>query len=133
MVNTFVPIAGDHFLDGVWLSLRCLDNKRLGKQRVEAFQIWNTLQFLRLHPDGIDPLTKRRRGWTNHPAVRMWRGFEDALAVYIVIACHVWAHERHFCNDKMALHISKFGLDVVDRNQVTVPFWWFSKVHSSYA
>ena len=32
MVNTFMPFAS------IEASVRCLDNKRLGKQRVEAYQ-----------------------------------------------------------------------------------------------
>ena len=32
MVNTFLPFAN------IEASVRCLDNKRLGKQRVEAYQ-----------------------------------------------------------------------------------------------
>ena len=32
MVNTFLPFAS------IEASVRCLDNKRLGKQRVEAYQ-----------------------------------------------------------------------------------------------
>lgn len=47
----------------------CLDRLRLGKQRVEAVQI---LRTLRGDSDG----------WKNHPAVRMWRGYESALAMY---------------------------------------------------
>lgn len=39
-----------------------LDDKRLGKQRVETSQI-------------LRALTWPRFAWKNHPAVRMWRGF----------------------------------------------------------
>jgi hypothetical protein len=52
-------------------SLLFLDNKRLGKQRVEA----KTLL------DGK---------WQNHPASKMWRGYETALAVYYNESLHVW-------------------------------------------
>jgi hypothetical protein len=53
-----------------------LDRQRLGKQRVEARQILNTLLF--------------GGGWANHPAVRMWRGFEAALVSYGDIIIHEW-------------------------------------------
>ena len=36
-----------------------LDNKRLGKQRVEAYQI-------------IRALTGESQGWIHHPATKMW-------------------------------------------------------------
>lgn len=50
-------------------SLRCLDKRRLGKQRVEAMQILKALS----DPD---------YGWQNHPAVKMWRGYSSALTLY---------------------------------------------------
>lgn len=62
-MQTFLP------LDDMVESVRALDDKRLGKQRVEALQILNALQG-------------KSRGWTNHPATRMWRGHEQALRVY---------------------------------------------------
>lgn len=45
-------------------SSRVLDRARLGKQRAEARQL--------LAP----------RGWANHPAARMWLGYEGSLAEY---------------------------------------------------
>jgi len=50
------------------LSAEVLDYKRLGKQRVEAYQIYNCL---------INPTR-----WKNHPAVKMWEGYMGALAEY---------------------------------------------------
>jgi len=51
-VQTFLPYTD--FIK----SAKCLDYKRLGKQRVEAKQILNIL---------LGETTKA--GWTNHPAV----------------------------------------------------------------
>lgn len=65
-------------------SLECLDNKRLGKQRVEALQILNTL-------------TGKSNGWKNHPAVRMWRGYEKSLMAYHDQAILFWIN-RGFQN-----------------------------------
>lgn len=59
-------------------SLTCLDNKRLGKQRVEAMQI--------LH--ALEPGSQSR--WRNHPAVKMWNGYEDSLKVYHDLAIATW-------------------------------------------
>lgn len=57
---------------------RCLDSKRLGKQRVEVLQILNAL---------TDP---SKKGWKNHPCTRMWRGHEGALIRYGVAICEEW-------------------------------------------
>lgn len=59
------------------LSARALDMRRLGKQRVEAEQIWTTL-------------VSGRKAWANHPAVKMWRGYELALAAYRDTCIHEW-------------------------------------------
>jgi len=64
-VNTFLPYA-DYAQ-----SARCLDRQRLGKQRVEV-------------------LTLLRGKWPNHPASRMWRGYEASLAWYGMCVCNEW-------------------------------------------
>jgi len=54
----------------------CLDYRRLGKQRVEALQIHNALT-------GVPTKSgKSYTGWLNHPAVIMWKGYEEALLLY---------------------------------------------------
>jgi hypothetical protein len=58
-------------------SAATLDLKRLGKQRVENLQIMTTL------------LTGRE-AWKNHPAVKMWRGYEFALLSYQEAMCNQW-------------------------------------------
>lgn len=58
-------------------SARCLDFRRLGKQRVEALQILNVLHG-------------KTTGWANHPAVKMWQGYEGYLAVYMNAMCFEW-------------------------------------------
>ena len=59
------------------LSARSLDQKRLGKQRVECIQV-------------VRGLTWEKYGWKNHPAVKMWRGYEEALGRYSLVCCEVW-------------------------------------------
>tara|TARA_R110000787_G_scaffold246295_1_gene352038 strand:+ start:102 stop:527 length:426 start_codon:yes stop_codon:yes gene_type:complete len=57
-------------------SAQVLDYRRLGKQRVEALQIFNALS-------GIPTKSgKSYTGWLNHPAVIMWKGYEEALLLY---------------------------------------------------
>lgn len=58
-------------------SAQALDYKRLGKQRVEAWQILRALQGL-------------TKGWRNHPAVLMWAGYEPALKAYGEAMCREW-------------------------------------------
>lgn len=70
-MQTFLPYASFK------QSAQCLDNKRLGKQRVEVLQILNAL-------------TNSAYGWQNHPAVKMWRGNESALAQYGLSCCLRW-------------------------------------------
>lgn len=53
-----------------------LDDRRLGKQRVEALQIVNALQG-----------TSR---WRNHPCARMWEGYVPALKDYCNIMIEEW-------------------------------------------
>lgn len=50
-------------------SATVLDDRRLGKQRVEVLQILRALHF-----EGY--------GWRNHPAVAMWRTFVPSLVAY---------------------------------------------------
>jgi Pyrimidine dimer DNA glycosylase len=75
-VQTFVPFADFE------KSMRALDTKRLGKQRVEVIQI-------------VRALTVPGYAWSSHPAVLMWKGYEEALGRYGLTACAVWT-ERGF-------------------------------------
>ena len=54
-----------------------LDNKRLNKQILEAWQL--LLVLSKLDPTGND---RNPKGWANHPAANMWRGHELVLADY---------------------------------------------------
>jgi hypothetical protein len=58
-------------------SAAALDPRRLGKQRLEAFQILRTLRG-------------ETRGWARHPAVRMWAGREAALSAYMDACIDEW-------------------------------------------
>ena len=70
-MNTFLPYP--NFIK----SAKCLDYRRLGKQRVEAYQIYLSL-------------TTDNYGWKNHPAVKMWKGCELALLFYAIVMCNEW-------------------------------------------
>jgi hypothetical protein len=62
-----------------------LDNKRLNKQALEAWQILMT--NLKLDPQGN---YREPRGWYNHPATKMWRGHEIVLGQYIDWMAEEW-------------------------------------------
>jgi hypothetical protein len=83
-------------------SARALDVKRLGKQRVECIQV-------------VRGLTRPDYGWRHHPAVLMWRGFEEALGRYGYTCCEVW-RERGFadtCAATIAADLRDVGVTVV--------------------
>jgi hypothetical protein len=57
-------------------SASVLDRQRLGKQRVEAYQIIKAITI--------------GGGWAHHPIVRMWAGFTDALKEYSNAMVEEW-------------------------------------------
>ncbi|GAC1479267.1 MAG: MSMEG_6728 family protein [Candidatus Dormibacteria bacterium] len=61
---------------------RVLDRARLGKQRVEALQVWRALNV-----PGY--------GWRHHPAAAMWRGYDRALIAYGLAICDEWIRQGH--------------------------------------
>lgn len=58
-------------------SAAVLDDRRLGKQRVEALQV-------------LRAVTRETYGWKRHPAVRMWAGHPDGIAAYGLAICAEW-------------------------------------------
>lgn len=118
-MQTFLPYAS--FV----ASAKCLDNKRLGKQRVECLQILKTLKIgeyqckyckrTYIESDKCCPscngITEhrcqpRKTPWFNHPIVQMWKGYERALVVYGGQICVLWA-SRGF-NDTVLDTIADF-------------------------
>lgn len=84
-MQTFLPY--NSFLQ----SARCLDQHRLGKQRIETVEILVTLS--EEQPDWMsDAWYARCQAHANHPAVKMWEGYEYALADYGVACCYEWMH-----------------------------------------
>lgn len=72
-------------------SAKVLDTKRLGKQRVEVLQLLNSF----FKPD--------YKGWKNHPAREMWRGYENGLVEYGLVICQVWKERgyKDTCYEKI--------------------------------
>jgi hypothetical protein len=75
-VQTFLPYPD------FAATARVLDERRLGKQRVEALQV-------------LRALTVPGYGWRHHPAARMWRGYEEALTCYGLEICRRWSGIGH--------------------------------------
>jgi hypothetical protein len=85
-MQTFLPYAD---FDA---SARCLDDQRLGKQRVEALQALNAL-------------ANPHSAWRSHPTVRMWAGYVDALRCYMNACITEWTR-RGFVNTMPLAEIS---------------------------
>jgi hypothetical protein len=83
-VQTFLPYPD------FAASAAALDNRRLGKQRVEALQV-------------LRAVTRETYGWKRHPVVRMWTGYPEAIAAYGLAVCDEWV--RRGCADTCAATI----------------------------
>lgn len=99
-MQTFLP-SSDYYE-----SARMLDYRRLGKQRVEVLQI-------------LRALMGKTNGWRNHPAVRMWRGYERELVTYGDAICSEWIQRgyKDTCRRKILeldLELEAQGVDFVD-------------------
>ena len=99
-------------------SLQVLDNKRLGKQRVETYQIISAITR-RPKLDGTP-----YKGWLNHPCTVMWKDHLPALKLYLNHAIQVWV-ERGFKNNMF--------VEDLDLYDVKLPSWFgFERFHSSH-
>lgn len=98
MVNTFLPYPTFQQCAEV------LDNKRLGKQRVEAYQVIRILTG-----------ATKKLGWRNHPLTLLWKGNVDALKLYYNTIVEEWI-KRGFKNNMKLYKISPY---------IEVP--WFAK------
>ena len=98
-MQTFLPY------DDYKFSAQCLDNQRVGKQRVEAWQILNALG-------------RKTGGWINHPATVMWRGHEQALIHYGMVMCGEW-EERGFEDNMFVRFQARFD----GRFDYQQPWW----------
>ena len=86
-----------------------LDVKRLGKQRVEAYQI-------------LKALLGESNGWVNHPATKMWQNYEYELALY-GLAVSVEFLERGYDGFNMIEIFNSYMVKLNDRNKEEYPWW----------
>lgn len=100
------------------LTAESLDNKRLGKQRVECKQILNTnREYIRYQHNYTPYSVPLSLGWRNHPAVLMWRGYEEMLALYASAICAEWI-KRGFKDS-----LKPMFDEIVASRQLKYPSW----------
>ena len=91
-------------------SVQCLDNARLGKQRVEAMQIIRSFSI----PD---------YGWRHHPVCKMWKQYPDSLKLYMNLCIKEWI-KRGFKNTMKLATI---------KNDIEIPEWLGNeRLHESH-
>lgn len=92
------------------LNAQLLDDQRLAKQRVEGMQILNTI-------------LRNADGWKNHPIVRSWYNYPDALKYYV--NCIILEFIRRGGNNNIQLY---------DVPSVIIVPWWvhWDRLHQSH-
>ena len=93
-------------------SFEALDYRRLGKQRVEAYQILNVLLS-----------RNNRKGWRNHPATKMWLRYENALKLYTNMCIDEW---------KKRGYVNNMKYEVIEGSVVLPPWMGDKAFHLSH-
>ena len=138
-MQTFLPY--DSFI----LSASCLDNKRLGKQRVECKQIYQALiqgpevmydTVLSMQAFGmtVTPFEstrykKRKTAWYNHPATQMWKGYEYQFVQYALCICDTWIRRGY--KDTLYDYFT-LQLDKVIKTDAVMPLLGNESFHQSH-
>jgi hypothetical protein len=114
-MQTFLPVS-DYAEAASYL-----DRQRLGKQRVEVMQI-------------LAALSGKSKGWVNHPAVKMWRGYTDSLVLYGFAICDEWINRgyKDTCRGKIADFASLELADVYDHEVPNPPWLGDEAFHESH-
>jgi len=108
-MQTFLPYAN------LQESVRVLDYRRLGKQRVETFQVLNIL---------LDRTPTK--GWRNHPVTVMWTGYESALQLYQNYTIQEWISRGY--KNTMLLEDIDIDIDIV----AMPPWFGLEEFHRSH-
>jgi len=120
-MQTFIPYAD------IEMCAKVLDYRRLGKQRVEAFQISQAISLI--EDDNVFVWRNGKqvtRAWVNHPCVRMWQHNKDYLHVYARAICKEWIRRGYQDTmlDRFTLHNAK---------DIQPPSWWGrEEIHRSH-
>ena len=108
-MQTFLPYSD------FWKSAQCLDDKRLNNQINEAKIIIRIL---------LGELSNSR--WKSHPAVKMWKGYENILIDYHDICLWQWVFHRMKNNSRDFLYF-------IDNKSFSEPSWLGNEqFHSSH-
>ena len=109
-MQTFLPY------EDFGLSAKSLDNKRLGKQRVETMQIMNVIYKKKV-------LGETKGAWFNHPAVLMWEEYPWALFNYQRSICSEWASRgyRDTCYGKTRETYNRIPIELC--GEYKLPEW----------
>ncbi len=107
-------------------SAKVLDRQRLGKQRIEAFQLLKINLELKESPDKKIP-------WMNHPACIMWRNYEWALGFYGMVVCSEWKR-RGYQDSMIPRFVELFDKCLINcPNYLKFPPWvGCEKFHSAH-
>jgi hypothetical protein len=126
-MQTFLPHPNYFF------SARALDSRRLNKQSVECYQIGLILWRKR----GWIPVEYKsnglpKKGFWNHPAVRMWEGHEHSFLDYWQAIINECA-DRHISISLLTLHHRKLSSLIPPSVSTQIPFFSedFHKSHQS--
>jgi hypothetical protein len=103
-VQTFLPYAS--FAE----SARALDAPRLGKQRVETFQL-------------LRAQTVPGYGWRHHPAAKMWWGYVPALVSYGLAMTDAWTATGRADTVREKLLAFAPEVDGVAQAELELPPW----------
>lgn len=107
-MQTFLPYPDFEF------SIKTLDDQRLNKQIIEAFEIFSIHYY------------KKESKWKNHPATLMWKDYELTLGRYIKLCCQEW------WNRDNSGHINE-NENCFDEPLIKYPDWFGDKLfHASH-
>lgn len=95
------------------------------------------MNLVQLDPQGNHRISK---GWSNHPAVRMWRGHEGALTVYIVQMVMEWekrGYKSTIAKKAVTTYIQAVKLGRITQESHRLPKWMkdkelFAQISSSH-
>jgi hypothetical protein len=96
-MQTFLPY--ESFTE----TARVLDYRRLNSQRREAHGIIKILSG-----------ESKGKGWINHPAVKMWEGYDEMLKLYFNVIVKEWV-DRGYVNN--------YEYFDIDETKLVSPWW----------
>jgi len=116
IMQTFLPF------DNAQDSAEVLDNLRLNKQLLEGRQIYKILASNQL-----------KGAWVNHPAVKMWRGHDNALFDYLTAIKDECIHRgiNTIKNWNALLEMHEWNW-FRGANIIYPPWWGDERVHQSH-